>query len=369
MSKYTLLKSRKFLVGLSCFMLFSFAPQKMVAQSVTVDVSIDSLQIMIGEQAHIRLQVSMDAKQKAVFPHLADSLIRGVELIEVAKPDTQYLNDKQRMMITQKYTITSFDSALYYIPPFNVMVGSKMYKSKSLALKVYSPRVPLDKAHPDRFFPQKGVMNPPFVWSDWAGVIFLSILAIPFLLAIIYLIIRFRDNKPIIRHIKIEPKLPPHQLAMKEIERIKTEKIWQHGRSKEYYTELTDTLRGYIQERFGFSAMEMTSSEIIEKLLEVEAKDIKDLKELFQTADLVKFAKHNPLMNENDSNLLNAISFINDTKAEEAAEKKPVPTEITVEEKRSRRAKVLLAVGITLLAGAIIAIMTYVVMRITDMFL
>jgi len=367
MSKYTLLISKKFFIALSCLLLSSFAPQKLAAQSVTVDVSIDSLQIMIGEQARIQLQVSIDAKQKAIFPHLTDSLIRGIEIIDVAKPDTQYLNNNQRLLITQKYTITSFDSALYYIPPFEIMVGTKVYKSKSLALKVYSPRV--DTSHPDQFFPQKGVMNPPFVWSDWAAVILLSILAIPLMFLIIFFIIRFRDNKPIIRRIKIEPKLPPHQQAMKEIERIKTERIWQKGRSKEYYTELTDTLRTYIQDRFGFSAMEMTSSEIIEKLKEVEAKDIKDLKDLFQTSDLVKFAKHDPMMNENDSNLLSAVAFINETKAEETIDKKPMPTEITVEEKRSRRAKTLLVIGIVILSASVIAIIAYVSMRLTDMFL
>ncbi|MBP1594019.1 MAG: putative conserved rane exported protein [Bacteroidetes bacterium] len=367
MSNYTLLKSRKFLIALGCSMLFSFAPQKIAAQSVTVDATIDSLQIMIGEQATIQLQVSLDAKQKAVFPHFTDSLIKGIEVIEVAKPDTQYLNNNQRLLITQKYIITSFDSALYYIPPFSIMVGKQVYKSKSLALKVYSPKV--DLAHPDQFFPQKGVMNPPFMWSDWAGVIFLSILAIPLMFLIIYFIVRYRDNKPIIKHIKIEPKLPPHQLAMKEIERIKTEKVWQKGRSKEYYTELTDTLRTYIQDRFGFNAMEMTSSEIIDKLMEVEAKDIRDLKELFLTADLVKFAKHDPMMNENDSNLLSAISFINETKDEESLDKKPVPTEITVEEKRSRRAKTLLIFGIVILSASVLAILAYVGMRLTDMFL
>ena len=367
MSKYTLFISKKFFIALGCLLLSSFATQKLAAQSVTIDASIDSLQIMIGEQARIQLQVSIDAKQKAVFPHFTDSLIKGIEIIEVAKPDTQYLNNNQRLLITQKYIVTSFDSALYYIPPFEVMVGSKVYKSKSLALKVYSPRV--DTSHPEQFFPQKGVMNPPFVWSDWAGVIFLSIFAIPLMFLIIYFIIRFRDNKPIIRHIKIEPKLPPHQLAMKEIERIKTERIWQKGRSKEYYTELTDTLRTYIQDRFGFSAMEMTSSEIIQKLMEVEAKDIHELKFLFQTADLVKFAKFDPMMNENDSNLLNAIAFINETKTEESLDKKPVPTEITVEEKRSRRAKTLLIFGIVILSASVLAILAYIAMRLTDMFL
>ena len=64
-----------------------------------------------------------------------------------------------------------------------------------------------------------------------------SFLALPLLGLLIYLIVRIRDNKPIIRKIKVEPKLPPHQAAMKEIERIKIEKVWQKGRSKEDYTE------------------------------------------------------------------------------------------------------------------------------------
>ena len=86
---------------------------------------------------------------------------------------------------------------------------------------------------------------------------------------------------------------------------------------KEYYTELTDVLRTYMAERFGFNAMEMTSSEIIDKLLETNDKEsIRELKYLFETADLVKFAKHLPLMNENDMNLVNAVDFINNTKIE-----------------------------------------------------
>ena len=68
---------------------------------------------------------------------------------------------------------------------------------------------------------------------------------------------RIRDNKPIIRKVKVEPKLP-HQLAMQEIERIKGEKVWQKGQSKEYYTELTDAIRTYIKDRFGFNVLKMT---------------------------------------------------------------------------------------------------------------
>ncbi len=342
--------------------LFGLIAMKAFAQSVTVDASIDSLQILIGEQAKVKLQVSLDANRRAIFPIYKDTLIKGVEIIDVAKQDTQYLNDRRRLLITQEYTITSFDSALYYLPPMKVLVDNKPYYSKALALKVYS--IPVDTVHADKFFGPKTVMNAPFVWSDWYGVLACIILFIPFIVLLIYLIKRIRDNKPIIRKIKVEPKLPPHQQALKEIERIKSERVWQHGLAKEYYTELTDAIRTYIKERFGFNALEMTSSEIIDKLMDFDDKEaINDLRLLFQTSDLVKFAKHSPLMNENDANLISAIDFVNETKAQEDQNAKPEPTEITIIEKRSLRTKIILGTAITLLVAAIAGSLIYIAME------
>ena len=331
-----------------------------IAQNVTVEASIDSMQILIGEQTKVKLEVSFDAHQKMVLPVIQDTLVRGVEVVDIAKPDTQYLNNKQRLLISQEYIVTSFDSAFYYIPPFTVAVDGKQYQSQSLALKVYSLAV--DGAHRDPFFVSKDIMEPPFSWSDWATIIWLSLLVIPLIIVVVYLIVRYRDNKPIIRTIKVEPKLPPHQQALKDIERIKAEKSWQKGEAKNYYTELTDVIRIYIKERFGFNALEMTSSEIIDRLLqEKDQKLIEELKSLFMTADLVKFAKHNPLINENDLNLVNAIDFINQTKVEVDPNAKPEPTEITIEEKRSRRAKISLLISIIVLIVAVIAMMVIVV--------
>lgn len=335
--------------------------QKTLAQSVTVDATIDSLQIFIGDQAKIKLEVSLDSDKRAIFPVFTDTLVRGVEILETARPDTQLLNDGKRTLITQEYTITSFDSALYYLPPMEVWVDNQPYRSKALALKVYSVPVPINEERPDDFYGSKTVMKAPFEWEDWYLVIASLLLFAPFLLLLIYLVKRISDNKPIIRKVKVAPKLPAHQLAMQEMERIKSEKIWQKGHSKEYYTELTDAIRSYIKERFNFNAMEMTSGEIIEKLLEVKDKEaIADLRSLFQTADLVKFAKHNPLMNENDANLINAIDFINDTKEEEDENAKPQPTEITIIEKRSLRTKLMLGAGIIALATLLIGSLIYI---------
>lgn len=355
MNKSTFLHRELNLSFLLCLLAFSVK-----AQNVTVDANIDSLQLFIGQQAKIKLEVSYDANQKMRLPVFNDTIIAGVEVVDIAKPDTQFLNDKKRLLITQEYTITSFDSALYYLPPFEVLVDNKPYHSKSLALNVLS--VPVDTLHPDQFFGPKGIMKPPFAWEDWKLIIWLSLLSIPIIILIMYLVVRYNDNKPIIRTIKIEPKLPPHQMAMKEIERIKMEKNWQKGDAKAYYTELTDTIRTYIKNRFGFNALEMTSSEIIDRLLqEKDQKLIEELKTLFQTADLVKFAKHNPLINENDMNLVNAIDFINQTKVEIDPNVKPQPTEITIEEKRSRRAKIALLSIIVVLSIAVICMLIVVV--------
>ena len=178
-----------------------------------------------------------------------------------------------------------------------------------------------------------------------------------------------RDNKPIITHIRIVKKLLPHQKAMKEIEQIKADKMVSSENPKEYYTKLTDTLRKYIEERFGFSAMEMTSSEIIERLQQAEDKAmITELKELFTTADLVKFAKYSTLMNENDMNLVNAIQFINDTKLENQPETERVEPKLTEQEVRSQRSRVVLKWSVGILAVVCVLLLVYIVYQMSLLF-
>ena len=151
---------------------------------------------------------------------------------------------------------------------------------------------------------------------------------------------------------------------MQKIEQIKEDKIWQSEDSKEYYTQLTDTLRQYIKERYGFNALEMTSFEIIQKLQEVNDEEaIAELRELFQTADLVKFAKYSTLVNENDRNLVSAIEYINQTKLEEP-EQHPQPEEIVVEEKRSKIAKMVLVGSIVVAGIVLIGVLVYICYRI-----
>ena len=365
--KYTLLYNGKRLLKMLCCAVCLTVAATSVRGQVTVEASIDSLQLLVGEQTKIKLQVSMNANQKFRLPLLRDTLVRGVEILEVAKPDTQLLNENKRWLVSQEYTVTSFDSALYYLPPFKVTVDNKEYRSAALALKVYS--IPVDTLHPDQFFGPKTIHEVPLTWDDLAPLVFSVLLFLVLGVAAAFLIVRYRNNKPIIRIVRIEPKLPPHLTAMKKIETIKADNNYRKEDPKQYYTDLTDVIRNYIKERFGFNAMEMTSHEIIDQLLqERDQSSINDLKELFLTADLVKFAKHSPLINENDMNLVAAIEFINETKIEEEPGKKEEPKEIKVEEKRSKRGRIILLCCIAA-TGIVSVVALYMTVRhIIDLF-
>ena len=331
---------------------------------VTVDAKLDSADIYIGERIGLTLEVSADAKSNVELPEW-DSLQQvapGIEFVRAEKTDTSLLNDGQRMMLSRRYYFTSFDSALYLIPEMDVKVDGKDYLSKRLALKVLTFEI--DTLHGDSIFGIKAELAPPFDWAEWREVIWFFVLALLIGGLLGYVIYRLKTNKPIIRRIRNKKRQPPHKVAMQKIEQIKEEKIWQSEDSKEYYTQLTDTLRTYIKERYGFNAMEMTSFEIIQKLQEVNDEEaINELRELFQTADLVKFAKYSTLINENDRNLVSAIEYINQTKLEEP-EQKPQPEVIVVEERRSKIAKWTLIGSIVVASLVLIGVLIFVGYRI-----
>lgn len=354
-----ILLRRYIILTICCLMCFVKANAQ-----VTVDAKLDSAGIFIGQRIGLTLEVSADADKEVELPEW-DSLqqvVPGLEFVCAEKADTNLLNDGKRMMLSRRYYFTSFDSALYLIPEMQVKVAGKDYSSKRLALKVLT--LDVDTLHADSIFGIKEELAPPFEWAEWRQVLWFFLLALLIGGLLGYVIYRLKTNKPIIRRIRNKKRQPPHKVAMQKIEQIKEEKIWQSEDSKEYYTQLTDTLRNYIKERYGFNAMEMTSYEIIQRLQEVNDEEaINELRELFQTADLVKFAKYSTLINENDRNLVNAIEYINQTKQEEP-EQKPQPEVIVVEEKRSKIAKWTLIGSIIVASLVLLGVLIFIGYRI-----
>lgn len=234
-----------------------------------------------------------------------------------------------------KYLVTSFDSTLYYIPSMPVSDGVDTIESNSFGLKVTAPELTdstlaylkkINAGETDSIdFKElqlndiKPIQKAPFVWKDllsllWIPAIVILLLAI--LGIIIYLIIRKNRRGYFFTP---PPVLPAHVRAIKSLDKIKLEKIWQQERYKEFYTQLTDVLRIYINERYGVNSLEMTSAEILDIIRTKAEEDsvYNNLKQVLTVADLVKFAKYNPFIDENDLSLMNSYFFINQTKEDD----------------------------------------------------
>lgn len=339
-----------------------------VSAQVTVEARIDSLQMLVGQQTGITIDVSCDGKATVELPtyQKGQQLAPGVELVEMMAADTTKLDDGHRMQVTRKYIVTAWDSSFYYIPPMKVRVNNKEYLTKNLALKVYT--LDVDTLHYDQYFGPKDVMDAPFSWDDWKPVIASLVLILLLSGLAAYLIYILRTGKPLIHIVRRKRKEPAHKVALTAIERIKMERTWAQEDSKEYYTQLTDTLRTYIQERYGFSAMEMTSGEIIERLTqENDEEALAELRELFQTADLVKFAKWTTLINENDANLMTALEYINQTKQEEDPNQPQEEVIVTPEAKRQRITIWTMRVVSAIAAAAAFALLVWVIYRTIDL--
>lgn len=312
------------------------------AQRVSVNATVQPSEILIGEHALINLQVIAPKDKEILFPVYRDSIVGGLEVLSMGNPDTT-ISDNVRT-INMKYLVTSFDSTLYYIPSMPVSDGIDTIESNSFGLKVTAPELSdstlayLEKMNAGQTdsidFVQlqlsdiKPIQKPPFVWKDLLSLLWIPatiILLLAILGAIIYLIIRKNRRGYFFTP---PPVLPAHVRAITSLDKIKTEKIWQQERYKEFYTQLTDVLRRYIHERYGINSLEMTSGEIL-TIIRTKAEEdsvYENLKQVLTIADLVKFAKHKPFIDENDLSMINSYFFINQTK-----ETDPLPDSSTEE--------------------------------------
>ena len=221
------------------------ASLQMSAQ-VIVSLKMDTNQIYIGEQVLLKLKVTADANQVVIMPEYPDSqLVKGVEVLNHYTESTEILNAGKRHAVTEAYRITSFDSALYYIPPIEVEVDGKKYASRQgMALKVVSPNVDTTKV--DKFYGQMQNAEVLYDWSDLKRPVIFWFLGVLLILASIYIALQIKNNHRILPKIRLRPEGPPHKWAMKQIDKLKSNTPATPEEAHVYYTDLTDIIRTYI---------------------------------------------------------------------------------------------------------------------------
>ncbi|MFR9513069.1 MAG: hypothetical protein SNF69_05475 [Rikenellaceae bacterium] len=292
------------------------------AQTPTVEARIEQDSVGIGDRFTYSIIVERDQVQVVEFPEFSTKDGDMVEFIEASPIDTLE-QDGRRLKLRRQYTLTTFEDG-----EINLGVAKVLYLDKNIADTLYSKdslRLVVNTFHIDStsqsIYDLKAQRAMPFKFDEVKGYAKWTILALIILAVIIYFISRAlaARGKRLRDIFKATPPPPPHIEAIKALEELHNQKLWQNEKYKEYYSMLSNILRHYIARRYGVAAMEMTSEEIIVamKSVELPSKSSMDLTSLLREADLVKFAKATPEGEENEAHYLRAYYFIEETKIQE----------------------------------------------------
>ncbi len=311
-----------------CFMNFMNV-QLCFAQEVHVTAGIDSTVIVIGNQTHLHIKVSYDAKNgvpKIQWPFISDSLVSKVHVVSKSKIDTVIpdRSNPSRQSQTQDLVITSFDSGYYAIPPFQFVVnGDTAHPVMSDALLMQVRTFPVDTAKGFRDIKGPIQVKYPIILIITYVIIGWAVLTL--LVLLFYYLFKKKKTTEVVE-IKAPP-IDPHIKAIKALEDLAMKKLWQEGKIKEYYSGISDILRVYLDDRYNLGALEMTTDEIVYALRRVDLNELlkTKLRQMLVLSDLVKFAKEQPLPYEHESIMVSAIDFINQSTVTPKPEEKVSP--------------------------------------------
>ncbi len=309
----------------------------------TVKAWLSSDSIAIGDHLTLTIEVEKDIMQAVAFPDFDFSTQPELELLGEPTYDTVSVEDR-RVTLQRNYTLTSFEHGRFEMGRMSVLfvdlnVADTIFSNSNLAFDVSTFQID-STSH--AIFDLKPVQDLPFEFREISGYVTWSILGLILLAAIIYGILRLmaRLGRPVMGLFKTPPPLPPHVEALKELERLRGEKLLQVGEYKGYYSRLTDILRNYIYRRYGVAAISMSTDEIIVAIrdLELPTRCEMDLKALLRDADLVKFAKWEINSAQNETYFVVAHDFVEQTKIVEEGEEEIIAENESAAEAESKEA-------------------------------
>lgn len=288
------------------------------AQQFKVEAKADTSAILIGEQVKVHLKIDYRRDLGSIsiaFPIIYDTINEFVEVVNKSKIDTIVpdKSDPYQVVQQQTITLTSFDSGYYVIPPFQFIINDDTVETEAFLLEVNTLEVDTAQG----IFDIKKPISEPFSLIDWLKENWWWMTAILVLAVIIVVLIRYLKNRKPKEVIVDEiPVIPYHIIALEKLEKLHQEKLWQSGKIKLYHSHISEILREYIENRYQINALEETTAEIMFglRLQQISPEMTNKLTQILTLADLVKFAKEQPLPQENEQSLTFAIAFINATK-------------------------------------------------------
>jgi hypothetical protein len=257
------------------------------AQKPMVNAEIDTTNIRIGEQ--FQLKISVADTQNVIIPKIE---LKGLEIIDSTRIDTI------KNSLIRRYILTGFDSGAFYIPQQQIFVKNQAFFTDSLLVNVATIAIDTTKV---KKFPIKSIKKEPYTFDDFRIYVYLFLVILAIIGFWIYwFVIRKRKET---EEVPTYRTLPPYEEAILRLTELDEKLLWQNNKIKEYYSELTEIVRGYIERELKVPALENTTDEVLEMIKDFKSADtietsketVNRLKELLREADLVKFAKSRPL--------------------------------------------------------------------------
>lgn len=291
----------------------------------TATASTKSKEYVIGDWIPVDLFVSATTNNKVAFPNLKDSISETIEVANFTPVDT--VKKAGQYEYHQLVNLIVFDTGQIQLPQFQFMVNNNGQMdtiiSDPITIHVAGVKIDTTKDIKDIKEPLKIPLTFQEMLPYIAGAFALAIVAG----LITWFILNRRKKKA-----PVDEKylLPPHVWAIKELEKLQQEKLWQSGEIKTYYSRLTDIARSYIELRYHIPAMEKTTDELLGSLHKGILKQSlkKELNEVLVLSDFVKFAKAQPDFIENEQSMKIIRDFIDKTKQleeEKLTDKKEFP--------------------------------------------
>ena len=290
---------------------------------VTARIEPDS--IGIGDRFDLIIEVEKDLVQVVEFP-VFEPESEYFEIYEDAPADTLE-HEGRRLRLRKRYRLAAFEEGRFNLGQAQVLYADKNIvdtlwtKGDSLLLTVGTFQIDSTSQSIFDLKPQKTL---PFRFGEISGYLLWGLLVLLLLGAGAWYLLRWLDRRG--KHLgdlfRPAPPQPAHVVAIKALERLHHQKLWQNSKYKEYYSELTDILRTYISGRWGIGAMEMTTDEIVAAMRDIELPDkaAMDLVTILRDGDLVKFAKDTPDAEQNENDYLKSYYFVEETKPAEEHE-------------------------------------------------
>ncbi|MFW6302375.1 MAG: hypothetical protein ACOC01_02520 [Bacteroidales bacterium] len=291
--------------------------EQQITDSVRRSMSPDSVQML------------EDTLRQMLTQRFASEIFRNVgfrketEIAQIAGASTERIFILKPQAVQNNYRIPGARDTVFVQEFDTVTTGQALYTAyeiKDIEDDLY--KTPLTVSEALYYFLA-------FLKKNWWWLTVLVLL----ILGAIYYFRFYKKNKPVFRQI-VKPSEPAHVIAFRELDRIKSEKLWLKNRVKDFYTDLTDTLRHYLENRYDVKAMEKTSAEIMELLDKedlLEDRLREKMRDILQRSDFVKFAKSQPLTNENEMSLTQAYEIVEESKEVRTDKSELVDAELQTE--------------------------------------